>query len=102
MTLVTGGDDQAVHVAVFQLRSSSAGTAADVPSSSLQLTMLCCCHVHSAHTSAIRVRFCLTPQGNLQHKRKLKCHANMRWIVVTFLLSLLRFLSAANALHNSG
>ncbi|KAL0043118.1 hypothetical protein WJX79_009758 [Trebouxia sp. C0005] len=54
VTLITGGDDQAVHVAVFQLRSSSDGTSADVLSSSLQLTMLCCCHVHSAHTSAIR------------------------------------------------
>ena len=60
MTLVTGGDDQAVHVAVFQLHSSSDGPTADVLNSSLQLTMLCCCHVHSAHTSAVRVR--LTPQ----------------------------------------
>ncbi|DBA76394.1 TPA: hypothetical protein ACH3X1_010099 [Trebouxia sp. C0004] len=54
LTMITGGDDQAVHVAVFQLRSSSDGTAADGLSSSLQLTMLCRCHVHSAHTSAIR------------------------------------------------
>lgn len=60
VTLVSGGDDQAVHVAVFQC-SPSDETVAAMLSPEIQLTMLSSCHVVSAHTSAIRVRHCLIP-----------------------------------------
>ena len=55
MTLVSGGDDQAVHVAVFQLQACLNGKAPQTLSGPLQLTMLCSRQVVSAHTSAIRV-----------------------------------------------
>ena len=106
VTLVTGGDDQAVHVAVLQLRSSSDGTSADVLSSSIQLTMLCCRRVHSAHTSAIRVSFRL-PNCSIPFLKAL-CSTRGRCCLlqnemefVSFWDNLLMFMGAVNALHNS-
>ena len=106
MTLVTGGDDQAVHVAVLQLRSSSDGTSADVLRSCIRLTMLCCRRVHSAHTSAIRVSFrlpnCSTPFLKAICSTRGSCSLLQNGLeFVTFLVNLLRFMGAVNALHNS-
>ena len=59
VTLVSGGDDQAIRVAVFQHHFAeswtpdSSGDAAKGNGS--RLTLLCSCCVESAHTSAVRV-----------------------------------------------
>ena len=59
VTLVSGGDDQAIRVAVFQhhlgesRKPDSSGDAAKGNGS--RLTLLCSCHVESAHISAVRV-----------------------------------------------
>ena len=56
VTVVSGGDDQAIRVAVFQCCTSAPTTAVDgLPTSCMQLTLLSNCHIVSAHTSAIRV-----------------------------------------------
>ena len=52
VTVVSGGDDQAVQVAVITVQSAA---AADVSNHRVQLSLLCRCRVVSAHTSAIKV-----------------------------------------------
>ena len=53
VTVVSGGDDQAVRVAVFRTCSVKATTPVD--GLSTQLALLSSCQVTSAHTSAVRV-----------------------------------------------
>lgn len=54
VTVVSGGDDQAIRVAVF--RSGAVEPPTAMGGLSMQLTLLSNCQVISAHTSAIRVR----------------------------------------------
>lgn len=57
VTVVSGGDDQTVRVAVFQCCANAPATIAldGLPLNHIQLTLLSDCQVVSAHTSAIRV-----------------------------------------------
>lgn len=57
VTVVSGGDDQTVRVAVFQCCANAPATIAldGLPLSDMQLTLLSDCQVVSAHTSAIQV-----------------------------------------------
>ena len=57
VTIVSGGDDQAVRVAVFQCCTNAPVATAlnGLSLSHMQLKLLSDCRVDSAHSSAIRV-----------------------------------------------